>query len=82
MHEAPDSRDPALHDEKPELREKFKEFRTLLQQKVDQVFCYRTLRDLELAVRFNMSQMLERYPTSGWVRPQNTQAFYMMKLSI
>ena len=76
MHEDPDSRDPALHDEKPELREKFKEFRTLLQQEVDQVFCYRTLRDLELAVRFNMSQMLERYPTPGWVRPQNTQALH------
>ena len=26
MHEDPDSRDPALHDEKPELRKKFKEF--------------------------------------------------------
>ena len=76
MHEDPDSRDSSLHDEKPELREKFKEFRKLLQQEVDQVFSYRTLRDLELAVRFNMSQMLERYPTSGWVRPQNTQALH------
>ena len=76
MHEDPDARDPALHDEKPELLEKFKEFRKLLQQEVDQVFSYRTLRDLELAVRFNMSQMLERYPTSGCVRPQNTQALH------
>ncbi|WP_168417547.1 DUF4062 domain-containing protein [Acinetobacter towneri] len=76
MHEDPDSRDPSLHDEKPELREKFKEFRKLLQQEVDQVFSYRTMRDLELAVRFNMSQMLERYPTTGWVRPQNTQALH------
>ena len=73
MHEDPDSRDPALHDEKLELREKFKEFRKLLQQEVDQVFTYRSLRDLELAVRLNMSQILERYPVLGWVRPQNTQ---------
>ncbi len=33
MHEDPDSHDSFLHDEKPELREKFKEFRKLLQQK-------------------------------------------------
>ena len=73
MHEDPDSRDPALHDEKPELQAKFKEFRKLLQQEVDQVFTYRTLRDLELAVRYNMPQMLERFPVVGWVRPQNIQ---------
>ncbi len=73
MHEDPDARDAALHDEKPELQIKFKEFRKLLQQEVDQVFTYRTLRDLELAVRFNMPQMLERYPVVGWVRPQSIQ---------
>ncbi|MEK5794712.1 hypothetical protein VXE63_21880, partial [Acinetobacter nosocomialis] len=67
MHEDPASRDPSLHDAKPELQEKFKEFRQLLQQEADQVFCYRTLRDLEMAVRLNMPQMLERYPVSGWV---------------
>lgn len=76
MHEDPDSRDASLQDAKPELREKFKEFRRLLQQEVDQVFYYRSLRDLELAVRFNMPQMLERYPVVGWVRPQNTQALH------
>lgn len=76
MHEDPASRDPSLHDTKPELQEKFKEFRQLLQQEADQVFCYRTLRDLEMAVRLNMPQMLERYPVSGWVRPQNTQALH------
>ena len=31
------------------------------------------MRDLELAVRSNMLQMLERYPVVGWVRPQNIQ---------
>ncbi|WP_168377949.1 DUF4062 domain-containing protein [Acinetobacter cumulans] len=76
MHEDPNSRDLSLHDEKPELREKFKDFRKLLQNEVDQVFSYRTLRDLEMAVRLNMPQMLERYPVSGWVRPQNTQALH------
>ncbi|MGI1794001.1 DUF4062 domain-containing protein [Acinetobacter variabilis] len=76
MHEDPASRDPSLHDTRPELQEKFKEFRQLLQQEADQVFCYRTLRDLEMAVRLNMPQMLERYPVSGWVRPQNTQALH------
>jgi hypothetical protein len=76
MHDDPASRDLSLHDAKPELREKFKEFRQLLQQEVDQVFTYRSLRDLEMAVRFNMSQMLERYPVTGWVRPQNTQALH------
>ena len=76
MHEDPDSRDPSLHDATPELRVKFQEFRKLLQQEVDQIFTYRTMRDLELAVRLNMSQMLERYPVLGWVRPQNTQVLH------
>lgn len=73
MHEEPAARENALQDDKPELREKFQEFRKLLQHEVDQVFTYRSLRDLEMAVRFNMTQMLERYPVLGWVRPQNTQ---------
>jgi hypothetical protein len=76
MHEDPLSRDISLQDSKPELREKFQEFRKLLQQEVDQVFTYRSMRDLEMAVRFNMPQMLERYPVQGWVRPQNTQALH------
>ena len=76
MHEDPESRDLCLHDHKPELREKFQEFRKLLQNEVDQIFTYRSLRDLELAVRLNMSQMLERYPVQGWVRPQDTQALH------
>ncbi len=73
MHDEPGARDETLCDDKPELREKFKEFRKLLQNEADQVFTYRSLRDLEMAVRLNMSQMLERYPVLGWVRPQNTQ---------
>ena len=76
MHDDPASREANLHDDKPELQEKFKEFRKLLQKDVDQVFTYRSLRDLELAVRFNMPQILERYPVQGWVRPQNTQSLH------
>lgn len=76
MHDDPASRDLSLHDATPQLREKFNEFRQLLQKEVDQVFTYRTARELEMAVRLNMSQMLERYPVTGWVRPQNTQALH------
>lgn len=76
MHEDPASRDASLQDPKPELREKFIEFRQSLPQQLDQVFTYRTMRDLEMAVRLNMTQMLERYPVSGWVRPQNTQVLH------
>ena len=73
MHEEPEAREAKLHDHKAELKEKFKEFRKQLQHEVDQVFTYLSLRDLELAVRSSMPQMLERYPVVGWVRPQNTQ---------
>lgn len=76
MHDDPASREPSLHDAKAELREKFSDFRKLLQNEVDQVFTYRSLRDLEMAVRLNMPQMLERYPVTGWVRPQNAQALH------
>lgn len=74
MHESPETRDLALQDNTLELREKFFEFRKQLQQEVEQIFYYRTLRELELSVRLNMSQIIERYPAQGWVRPQNTQA--------
>ncbi|WP_445114788.1 DUF4062 domain-containing protein [Acinetobacter sp. WZC-1] len=73
MHEQPDTRDAALQEQRPELRERFDEFRHQLQKEVEQVICYRTLRELELAVRSRMPQMLERYPVTGWVRPQNIQ---------
>lgn len=76
MHEDPSSRDLSLHDASPQLCEKFNEFRKLLQNEVDQVFTYRSLRDLEMAVRLNMPQMLERYPVTGWVRPQNSQSLH------
>ena len=45
MHEDPLSRDLSSQDEKPELQEKFLEFRKVLQQQADQIFTYRTMRD-------------------------------------
>ncbi|NHB56705.1 DUF4062 domain-containing protein [Acinetobacter sp. 194] len=74
MHESPDTRDPELQESKQALKDKFHEFRNQLQKEVEQVVTYRTLRDLELAVRSYMPQMLERYPVLGWVRPQSIQS--------
>ena len=73
MHENPDAREAHLQDEAHVLKEKFKDFRHQLQKEVEQVVTYRTLRDLELAVRSYLPQMLERYPVVGWVRPQSIQ---------
>ena len=73
MHETPEMRADDLQDQTTALKDKFKEFRHQLQKEVEQVVTYRTLRDLELAVRSYMPQMLERYPVVGWVRPQNLQ---------
>ena len=73
MHDAPETRPNDLQDQTTALKDKFKEFRHQLQKEVEQVVTYKTLRDLELAVRSYMPQMLERYPVVGWVRPQNLQ---------
>lgn len=74
MHENPESRDKSLHETKPELKERFKEFRAQLQKEAEQVITYKSLRELELAIRSYMPQMLERYPVVGWVRPQSIQS--------
>ncbi len=73
MHDAPDTRTEDLQDSTAVLKNKFQEFRHQLQKEIEQVVTYKTLRDLELAVRSYMPQMLERYPVVGWVRPQNLQ---------
>ena len=73
MHENPQARDNELQEQQPALKAKFEDFRQQLQKEVEQVVSYRTLRDLELAVRSYMPQMLERNPVVGWVRPQNIQ---------
>lgn len=73
LHEAPDSRAVELRESKADLIEKFNNFRQQLISENEHVFSYRTLRDLELVLRQQMPQMLERYPAMGWVRPEGTQ---------
>ena len=46
----------------------------LEQKEIEQVIPYKTPRELELAIRSQMPQMLERYPVLGWVRPQSIQS--------
>lgn len=73
MHEAPESRAPELQEKSNAGKSKFNDFRQQLQRERDVVVSYRNMRDLEMAVRHAMPQMIERYPTAGWVRPQDTQ---------
>lgn len=73
MHEAPDSRPAELQEKTSEAKFKFSDFRQQLQRERDVVVNYRNVRDLEMAVRHAMPQMIERYPSAGWIRPQNTQ---------
>ena len=73
LHEFPQSRALELHESKADLVEKFESFRAQLSHDNEHVFTYRTLRDLELVIRHQMPQMLERYPATGWVRPEGTQ---------
>lgn len=73
MHARPEERKSELQEHKPELQTKFQDFRAQLLNEVDLVFQYRTLRELELAIRSNMPQLVERCPALGWVRPQPEQ---------
>lgn len=73
MHEAPESRAPELQEMSAEARSKFNDFRQQLQREREVVVTYRNMRDLEMAVRHAMPQMIERYPAAGWIRPQDNQ---------
>jgi hypothetical protein len=73
MHEDPDSRAIELQEKTAEGKSKFKDYRQQLQRERDVVVSYRNPRDLEMAVRHVMPQMVERSPALGWIRPQNTQ---------
>lgn len=73
QHETPETRDSQLRETHPDLINKFRDFREQLCNENEHVFTYRTLRDLELLIRRQMPQMLERYPAMGWVRPESTQ---------
>lgn len=73
IHSDPNARDIDLQETRPDLKQRFQDFRHQIQKEVEQVIEYRTLRDLELTIRSQMPQMLERYPVSGWVRPLSIQ---------
>ncbi|XID75207.1 DUF4062 domain-containing protein [Alkanindiges sp. WGS2144] len=73
MHEAPESRPAELQEKTSEARSKFNDFRQQLQREREVVVSYRNMRDLEMAVRRAMPMMIERSPTAGWIRPQDTQ---------
>lgn len=54
-------------------QKKYLNFKQQLQHELDQVFSYKNLKDLEQSIRSNMPQITQRYPSLGWVRPQNLQ---------
>ena len=74
MHEQPESREEHLREHEADLQQRFQNFREQIIKEVDQVVCFKSARELELALRSHMPQMLERYPVLGWVRPQSIQA--------
>lgn len=76
MHAHPEYRDVQLQEHCEKVKEKFNDFRQQLQHEVAQTAYFKNLRDLELGLRSNMTQMLVRYPTLGWVRPQNLQVLH------
>lgn len=73
MHNNPESRELELQEQRQDLKERLNDFRHQIKKEVEQVICYSSLRELELAIRLQMPQMLERYPVIGWVRPEGIQ---------
>ena len=73
MHEAPETRDPELQEKNTDGKLKFNDFRQQLQREREVVISYRNMRDLEMAVRRAMPAITERFPSAGWIRPQDSQ---------
>ncbi|MEC7118786.1 MAG: DUF4062 domain-containing protein [Pseudomonadota bacterium] len=73
MYEAPENRSEQYQDSSQEGRIKFLDFRRQLQRERDMVMTFRDTRDLEMALRHTMPQLLNRYPAQGWVRPNQQQ---------
>ena len=78
MYEAPETRAPEYQDQNSEGKLKFLDFRRQLQRERDMVMTFRDLRDLEVAIRHTMPQFLTRYPTQGWVRPNQQQVQHLL----
>lgn len=73
MQQYPQSIHAEADPQELQRQEKFMTFRCQLQKEVEQVVMYQSTRDLELAIRSHLPQMTVRYPSLGWVRPQNLQ---------
>lgn len=73
LHESPDTRPTDLQEDTQDGRLKFQDFRRQLQREREMVVTFRDLRDLEMAVRHAMPQLVSRYPAQGWIRPNLAQ---------
>jgi hypothetical protein len=71
MHEAPDSRAIETQESTKEGQRKFEDFRRQLQRERDMVVTFREPRELEVILRHAMPQLTQRYPSLGWVRPND-----------
>ncbi len=71
MHESPDSRSPEVQEQTKEGQRKFEDFRRQLQRERDMVVTFREPRELEVILRHAMPQLTQRYPSLGWVRPND-----------
>jgi hypothetical protein len=71
LHESPDSRAPELHESTKDGQRKFEDFRRQLQRECDMVVTFREPRELEVILRHAMPQLTQRFPSLGWVRPND-----------
>ncbi len=71
LHESPESRSPDLQEQTKDGQRKFEDFRRQLQRERDMVVTFREPRELEVILRHAMPQLTQRYPSLGWVRPND-----------
>lgn len=71
LHESPESRAPEFQEPTKEGQHKFEDFRRQLQRERDMVVTFREPKELEVILRHAMPQLIQRYPSLGWVRPNN-----------
>ncbi|MEY2862794.1 MAG: hypothetical protein RLY58_501 [Pseudomonadota bacterium] len=73
LHESPEGRAAELQESTQDGRLKFQDFRRQLQREREMVVTFRDTRDLEMALRHAMPQLVNRYPAQGWIRPNQLQ---------
>ncbi|WP_410209483.1 DUF4062 domain-containing protein [Aquirhabdus sp.] len=71
LHESPETRSPDFQEKTQEGQVKFQDFRRQLQRERDMVVTFREPRELEVILRHAMPQLTQRYPSLGWVRPND-----------